>query len=129
MTIDAGGVESGLGGFMAFSECFGDAGITRSGDDVLVSATDSPRTGQSHCLKANAIMAAYPKLKAANPFRILRLLPSLLHLESTFLLFSFRSWKRLILSSSHGVRVRVIIPETNNAQVLNKLASKLVLKV
>lgn len=37
-------------------------------------------------------------------------LPSLLQRESTFLLLSLRSWKRLILSSSHGVRVRVIIP-------------------
>lgn len=41
-------------------------------------------------------------------------LPSLLQRESTFLLLSFRSWKRLILSSSHGVRVRVIIPEREN---------------
>lgn len=37
--------------------------------------------------------------------------PSLLHLESTFLLFNFRSWNRLILSSSlYGPRLSVIIP-------------------
>lgn len=45
-------MESGLGGFSTLSDIFGDDGLTRSGDDVLVSATDSPRSGQRHCLKA-----------------------------------------------------------------------------
>jgi hypothetical protein len=47
------GVESGLGGFRTASDILGDEGLTRSGEDVLVSATDSPRSGQRHCLKAN----------------------------------------------------------------------------
>lgn len=55
------GVESGLGGLSTASDILGDDGMTRSGDDVLVSATDSPRSGQSHCLKANLLMAAYSK--------------------------------------------------------------------
>lgn len=40
-----GGVESGLGGLGPTSDIFGDEGLTRSGDEVLVSATDSPRSG------------------------------------------------------------------------------------
>lgn len=40
-----GGVESGLGGFGPTSDILGDEGLTRSGDEVLVSATDSPRSG------------------------------------------------------------------------------------
>lgn len=40
-----GGVESGLGGLGPTSDIFGDDGLTRSGDEVLVSATDSPRSG------------------------------------------------------------------------------------
>lgn len=60
------------------SHIFGERGANKSGDDVLVSAIDSP---------------------------------SLLHLESIFLRFNFRSWKRLILSSSlYGPRLSVIIP-------------------
>lgn len=39
------GVESGLGGFSWASVILGDDGLRRSGDDVLVSATDSPRSG------------------------------------------------------------------------------------
>lgn len=46
-----GGVESGLGGLGPVSDIFGDDGLTRSGEEVLVSATDSPRSGQRHCLK------------------------------------------------------------------------------
>jgi hypothetical protein len=45
-------------------------------------------------------------------------LPSLLHLESTFRRFSFRSWNKLILSSSHGVLVRVIIPANTNTTLV-----------
>jgi hypothetical protein len=44
--------------------------------------------------------------------------PSLLHLESTFRRFSFRSWNKLILSSSHGVLVRVIIPANTNTTLV-----------
>lgn len=40
-----GGVESGLGGLGPTSDILGDDGLTRSGDEVLVSATDSPRSG------------------------------------------------------------------------------------
>lgn len=40
-----GGVESGLGGLGPVSDIFGDDGLTRSGEEVLVSATDSPRSG------------------------------------------------------------------------------------
>lgn len=40
-----GGVESGLGGLGPTSDILGDEGLTRSGDEVLVSATDSPRSG------------------------------------------------------------------------------------
>lgn len=48
------GVESGLG---THSDIFGDAGLTRSGEEVLVSATDSPRSGQtSHYLKSYITM-------------------------------------------------------------------------
>lgn len=47
------GVESGLGGvFRTTSDILGDGGTKRSGEDVLVSATDSPRSGQRHCLEA-----------------------------------------------------------------------------
>lgn len=44
-------------------------------------------------------------------------LPSLLHRESTLRRFSFRSWNRLIVSNSHGVFVRVIIPETQKLKL------------
>lgn len=47
------GVESGLGGFGPTSVILGEDGLMRSGEEVLVSATDSPRSGQRHCLKAN----------------------------------------------------------------------------
>lgn len=47
------GVESGLGGvFRTTSDILGEGGTMMSGDDVLVSATDSPRSGQRHCLEA-----------------------------------------------------------------------------
>lgn len=48
------GVESGLG---AHSDILGETGLTRSGEEVLVSATDSPRSGQtSHYLKSYTSM-------------------------------------------------------------------------
>lgn len=43
--LPPGGVESGLGGLGPTSDILGEEGLTRSGDEVLVSATDSPRTG------------------------------------------------------------------------------------
>lgn len=47
------GVESGLGGvFITTSDILGEGGTMRSGEEVLVSATDSPRSGQRHCLEA-----------------------------------------------------------------------------
>lgn len=47
------GVESGLGGvFSTTSDILSEGGTMRSGEDVLVSATDSPRSGQRHCLEA-----------------------------------------------------------------------------
>lgn len=47
------GVESGLGGvFRQTSDILSEGGPMRSGDDVLISATDSPRSGQRHCLEA-----------------------------------------------------------------------------
>lgn len=47
------GVESGLGGVCSTtSDILGEGGTMRSGDEVLVSATDSPRSGQRHCLEA-----------------------------------------------------------------------------
>lgn len=64
--------------WFAASHIFGDMGAIKSGDDVLVSANDSP---------------------------------SLLQRESTLRRLSFKSWKRLILSSSlYGPRLKVIIP-------------------
>lgn len=75
LLLNMGGV-----GVCGWSHIFGDNGVRRSGDEVLVSASDSP---------------------------------SLLHLESTFLRFNLRSWKRLILSSSlYGPRLSVIIPDS-----------------
>lgn len=43
-------------------------------------------------------------------------LPSLLHRESTFLLFNLRSWNKLMFSISHGLLGRVIIPESRKSQ-------------
>lgn len=44
--------ESGLGGAPS-EEADGISGLTRSGEEVLVSATDSPTTGQRYCLKTD----------------------------------------------------------------------------
>lgn len=45
------GVESGLGGLTMASDILGEVGQMMSGDQMLVSATDSPRTGQRDCLE------------------------------------------------------------------------------
>lgn len=75
--LPSSNMGGGCGGVLQPASAMRGEGGPGSGDDVLVSAADSP---------------------------------SLLHRESTFRLFSFRSWKRLMLSRSHGPRLSVIIP-------------------